>query len=523
MKDFSEIRNFIQTRRATESLVLCTLVRKSGSSYRGVGAKKVVSLLSGEALGFLSGGCLEASIEKAAREGFSRLPFISSFSTLAEEDRLLGYQTGCQGVIDILFEDACAADLDLLLPYGPEPRFGFVRVDLSAARLGQRSACESFFAEEQALYEPWVEPVRLFIIGCGADADVYGPLARSMGWSATFLDYRASLNVAGRFAPFAALTAGVSDLGRLIPNGDRVAVVLMTHNFEADLEILRGLKNHRVGYLGCLGPAARWRRLRDDLSNFHGEVLGPDLLRVAHAPAGIFPHGHSPEDIALSVVAQIQGELIERPKEKSWTLILAAGASSRFGSPKALARIGGGPSGDKGHQTMLERAIATAREVSGDRVLVVTGAHDFSGELAAAESVSSESSANSSFQQAQNPDWQNGMGQSIAFGVKTILLRDPKPGVIAVLPVDQPRVSADHLRQLISAARTTNRCALTSSAEIISPPVAIPTQFFEVTMKLNGEAGLKSVLNPHQFLCVENHAAIQDVDRESDLLPHIEF
>ncbi len=511
MKDLSEIRKFIQTRRATESLVLCTLVHKNGSSYRGVGAKKVVSLVSGESLGFLSGGCLEASIEKAAREGFSRLPFISSFSTLADEDRLLGYQTGCQGVIDILFEDACASDLDLLLPYGPMPRFRFVRVDLSVEHLGQRSARESCVAEEQALYEPWVESVRLFIIGCGADADVYGPLARAMGWSATFLDYRESFLTAGRFDPFAALSAGVSELGGLIPNGDRVAVVLMTHNFEADLEILRGLKDHRVGYLGCLGPAARLQRLLSDLLNFHGEVLGEDLLRVTNAPAGIFPHSQSPEDIALSVVAQIQGELIENPKEKSWTMILAAGASSRFGSVKALARFGGGS------QTLLARALATAREVSGDRVLVVTGAHDLSGEFEAVGLASAERNVLSGFRQAHNLEWQNGMGQSIAFGVKTILAQDAKPGVIAVLPVDQPQVSADHLRNLISTARTTKRCVLTSSAEIISPPVAIPTHFFELAMALTGEAGLKSVLRPHQFICIENREAIQDIDRESDL------
>src|SRR4051812_13619599 len=51
----------------------------------------------------------------------------------------------------------------------------------------------------------------------------------------------------------------------------------------------------------------------------------------------------------------------------TWTLILAAGASSRFGSAKALAPWKSG--------TLLSRALATARAVTGNRVLVVTGGH----------------------------------------------------------------------------------------------------------------------------------------------------
>ena len=73
MKDLLNIREFISERR-NEELVLCTLVRKVGSSYRAVGAKKVISL-SGGSIGLLSGGCLEASIEKTAREKFDEMPF----------------------------------------------------------------------------------------------------------------------------------------------------------------------------------------------------------------------------------------------------------------------------------------------------------------------------------------------------------------------------------------------------------------------------------------------------------------
>ena len=102
MRDLVELRAFCELHQNDEGLVMCTLVRKSGSSYRSVGAKKLVAS-NGKNCGLLSGGCLEGSIEKAARERKHEMPFIESFSTLSDEDRLMGYQVGCQGVIDILF------------------------------------------------------------------------------------------------------------------------------------------------------------------------------------------------------------------------------------------------------------------------------------------------------------------------------------------------------------------------------------------------------------------------------------
>ncbi len=84
-----------------------------------------------------------------------------------------------------------------------------------------------------------------------------------MGWNIRFLDYRSSLAQQEFFLrPSSSLCESVSKLFENIPQGAHVAVVLMTHNYEADLEILRGLKNHRLGYLGCLGPAIRYERLK---------------------------------------------------------------------------------------------------------------------------------------------------------------------------------------------------------------------------------------------------------------------
>lgn len=496
MKDILNIRKFIAAKSPDEKIVLCTLVRKKGSSYRAVGAKKAV-LLSRGSVGLISGGCLEASIEKAARERFEELPLIQVFDMLADEDRLLGYQTGCQGAIEILFErlPANLDDLDLYVPFGPTPRGACVHVSLAEKDLGRRSWVP---VNENDFQDPWIEPVQLVIVGCGADADAYGPAAASLGWSVRYLDYRRDLVEAARFPDGEAIHASIERLHAYIPQGPRVAVVLMTHNYEADLEILRSLSEsrHRIGYLGCLGPKKRFERLQTDLLSLHGAILSQELLEVAHAPAGIFTRGRSPEEIALSVIAQIQGELVEVANR--WTVILAAGASSRFGGPKALAPMGDG--------TFLSRALETAREFSGERHLVVTGAH--------LESLTPHLQSTPT---AHNPDWKLGMGSSIARGVAEVLARDPDAEGLVILPVDQPFVSAAHLRALREAAVRSERCALTVSGGVMGPPAYVPKNFFTLAQSVKADHGLKSVLSSAQYICVESPTALTDIDRPQEL------
>ncbi|RYZ75590.1 MAG: XdhC family protein, partial [Proteobacteria bacterium] len=145
MKELKELKEFYDANFESD-LVLCTLVRKSGSSYRGLAAKKLITIADGQSCGLLSGGCLEGDIVRSACESKS-FPFIKSFSTLGEEDRLMGYQTGCTGVVEILFEKLPAKErtsdgnayeknvIDLYLPFGNRAQVVGVKVDLRSSSL----------------------------------------------------------------------------------------------------------------------------------------------------------------------------------------------------------------------------------------------------------------------------------------------------------------------------------------------------------------------------------------------------
>jgi xanthine/CO dehydrogenase XdhC/CoxF family maturation factor len=88
-------------------------------------------------------------------------------------------------------------------------------------------------------------------------------------------------------------------------------VVVMTHNYLHDLEVLRQLLPMRLRYLGCLGPRRRTEGLILDLSE--EDSLNVDAaLRRLHAPIGLDIGAETPEEIALSVVSEIKAVLSDR-------------------------------------------------------------------------------------------------------------------------------------------------------------------------------------------------------------------
>lgn len=498
MRDLVELRRFYRLHIGQQDLVLCTMVGKKGSSYRSLGAKKIVAA-NGASCGFLSGGCLEASIEKSALTRKSEMPFTESFSTLSEQDRLLGFQTGCRGVIRILFEKMDSSHLDLMIPFGVNPKGEGVCVHLNPENLGHHEFARKNDVKREDFFDPWIEPIQLVLIGCGPDAVPYLALSQALGWSLRMIDYRKRFAKSDQLRRDTVDHIPIEAMRSAVPEGRKVAVVLMTHNYEGDLEILRQLRSHRIGYLGCLGPARRFRLLQEDMFNLYQENLSDAFKNVCYAPAGIFSRGQSPSEIAFSIVAQIQESLIESHHPRNWTLILAAGGARRFGSPKALAYWRG--------QTLLSRALQTASQATGDRVMIVTGGH--------ADSLTEYLQ---NYPSIHNNFWTNGMGGSIALGVAAIRERDEKAESIAILPVDQPLVEPEHLMALHRESRVANRCALTTNAEgITGAPAAIPKSFFERTRELQGDRGMKSVLKNSEIIFVENSKALFDVDSPEDL------
>lgn len=190
-----------------------------------------------------------------------------------------------------------------------------------------------------------------------------------------------------------------------------------------------------------------------------------------------------------------------QPESSLYALILAAGASRRFGSPKQLVRIDGRP--------MLHAAVSRAVEVVGHSVSVVLGAH--AGELAPLLSHSPASIV-------INRDWEQGMSSSIRAGIARI------PGSVdglLIMLCDQPSVTGEDLRRLVATwRRQPDYAAAAQFGATTGAPAIFPRWLFRELAELRGDRGAGTLLQRHadRVVRVPIAAAALDVDTPEDLL-----
>ena len=329
---------------------LATVVRVEGSSYRRPGARMLIPE-SGPATGSLSAGCLERDVgERAAAVIRTGRPTVVTYDTTTDDDIVWGLGLGCNGVVRVLIEPAAGertADLvRFLAACSGGPRRGAAAtvydreggMEMPNAGVGARallfpdgtisgdldhpdvagnlreavatgaSVDRRYRARDGHLdvFVEVVEPrVPLVVFGAGHDALPVVALARMLGWHTTVVDTRARAASRERFAEAdAVVLCRPDEVGEHVALTESTAAVLMTHNYLEDLEVLRTLVTSPARYIGCLGPRRRTERLLGEL----GAGVGGRL----YGPVGLDIGAETPEEIALSVVAEIRAVLAGR-------------------------------------------------------------------------------------------------------------------------------------------------------------------------------------------------------------------
>lgn len=182
-------------------------------------------------------------------------------------------------------------------------------------------------------------------------------------------------------------------------------------------------------------------------------------------------------------------------------IVLAAGASSRFGSAKQLVRIGDRP--------LLSLIAGRAAEVVGHALIVVLGA-------AAAEIAPLLKHSPGSV--VINRDWREGLASSIRAGLAR--LPGSCAGVLLVL-ADQACVTAEDLRRLAGAWRRQPLCvAAAQYGATIGVPAIFPQHLFGELSALRGDSGARALIKRHadHLVKVPMPSAAFDLDTPDDLL-----
>jgi CTP:molybdopterin cytidylyltransferase MocA len=184
-------------------------------------------------------------------------------------------------------------------------------------------------------------------------------------------------------------------------------------------------------------------------------------------------------------------------------VVLAAGAASRFGSPKALARLDGRP--------ILEHVLDAVREAGIEQIVVVLGT--------AADEIE-EGIRWLDERLVRNPDPRY-LSSSLQVGVDAAAALDPDPSAVVIVLGDQPRTRPEVIRALIAAARRDDR-------PVVVPryadggganPVLLKADAFELVDEATGDHGLGPVIEANDDLVLEVPVpgSNPDIDTPDDL------
>lgn len=365
---------------------LATIVNIEGSAYRRPGARMLVTN-DGTALGTISGGCLEGEVAQHAQQTLEHGRPETLVFEIDEDDPFLGFGSGCGGTVYVhlerlprpdaadplvLIADSLAsrrpgivatvfeAD-DKLTPtlgrhlhvapdaatrgsLGDEALEALVQEDAADVMESRRSRIVTYTLDEahaEVLLE-WVRPpVRLLVFGSGPDVGPVVRQARLLGWEVTVIGNASAGKLAMRFPEATAhrFLMHPEDLLGDLAIDTRTAAIVMNHNLVRDQALLGQLLSTTLPYIGALGPRRRTDRMLDALRE-DGATFPDDALDRLYAPVGLDLGAETPEEIALSILAEVQAVLHDRDgqmlREQSGPIHRAVPTATHDASAPAL-------------------------------------------------------------------------------------------------------------------------------------------------------------------------------------------
>ena len=308
-----------------EDVALATVVRTWGSGPRGPGAKMAITK-DARIAGSVSGGCVESAVIEEGREVLETgKPKLLRFGVSDETAWDVGLS--CGGTIEIFVEALTDAIYERLRSALEEERAIAKATVIKGESLGQTVVVDDATSDESAIadaarkalddgrsehvsldeLEVFVDvelpPPVLVMVGGVHVAVALTSMADALGYRTVIVDPRGVFGSEERFPHAGELIREWPDkaLKKLTINRS-TAIVTLTHDPKLDDPALEVALPSQAFYVGALGSKRTHEKRRRRL--LERGVTEEELARV-HAPIGLSIGSRSPEEIALSVMAQI--------------------------------------------------------------------------------------------------------------------------------------------------------------------------------------------------------------------------
>ena len=297
--------------------VLATVVDLDGSSYRKPGVRMLI-LENQTMIGAVSGGCVEKDILRQS---------LSVFKT--GESKMMTYdgrfRLGCEGVLYILLEvfEPNQSFIDvfnscLVNRHHFKLKSIYNRDEGHYSSIGTFIECENkkyrvsglingFNKNEVALpvfAQNMLPCFKLMIFGAEHDAVQLCKFASLNGWEVEVFSGLSSSKTIHNFPGANKFHSMSADDINVESIDSQTAIMIMTHSFANDLKYLMTIKDSNPAYLGLLGPVHKRENLLSHLLEYCSDIE-EEFLEKIHGPAGLDIGSETPQEIAISIIAEI--------------------------------------------------------------------------------------------------------------------------------------------------------------------------------------------------------------------------
>lgn len=245
------LEELVSARKAGKTVLLATIVRVQGSVPRHAGAKMLV-YEDGRTSGTVGGGEMESRVIEEAASALK-----------SGQARILHYSLVDPGRGD---PGVCGGEVEIFM-------------------------------------EPYLLPATLYIIGCGHVGRALAAQARLLGFQVAVTDDRVELatpeNIpqADHYLP-----GSIEDALAARPITLNSYAAVVTRNVMIDRQILPRLVDTPAPYIGVMGSKRRWAETRKLLL---ADGMSEKDLERFHSPIGLELNAETPEEIAVSIMAEI--------------------------------------------------------------------------------------------------------------------------------------------------------------------------------------------------------------------------
>lgn len=278
------MRDLASTLLSWDRFAVASVVAVRGSAPRPVGAAMAVGP-SGEVIGSVSGGCVEAEVYDLACTVLSTS--VSALATFGySDDTAFSVGLTCGGSLDVLVQRDSPS----------------LRAALQASVDGHPVSVRFAF-EDRVFTDSWMPPPRLLVFGAIDHAAAVAEIGRFLGYHVTVCDARPIFATAERFPAAHSVVVDWPHRYLAATHTDSdTAVVVLTHDPKFDIPVLSQALSMPLAFVGALGSRRTHAERLDRL--LEAGVPRAALSRL-RSPIGLDLGGRSPAETAVSIAAEL--------------------------------------------------------------------------------------------------------------------------------------------------------------------------------------------------------------------------